>query len=280
MHRKNLKHLDLIRMIIDSEKRFLILSFLNERPHTLRELREKTNSSSQVLIPQLNKLSEKNLIFRKDREYVITEDGRILISSIVNSVENLQTFDEFYEFWTTHDLSPIPNFLLKRIWELKNSKILGLPPTNFFQPRREFIENVLNTQKFYGISCVYHPKYSELCIELLNKGREIKLILPEGIVARISKEYYEVVYEGISSRLLELYARHNLKLSCVLTDRYFSISLFYKNGEYDHSKALVSIDSTAIFWGENLLSYYFRNSIKVTPKMIKKYAKDRATISY
>ncbi|MDD5617348.1 MAG: DUF1724 domain-containing protein, partial [Candidatus Methanoperedens sp.] len=55
----------------------------------------------------------------------------------------------------------------------------------------------------------------------------------------------------------------DIRLACVVTDVFFSISLFYKNGVFDSRKDLVSFDGSALAWGEELFNYYRERSQKI-----------------
>ncbi len=55
----------------------------------------------------------------------------------------------------------------------------------------------------------------------------------------------------------------NAKVSFAVTDRFLSLSLFFKNGTFDPRNDLVGFDSSSIKWGEDLFKHYKENSIEI-----------------
>jgi predicted transcriptional regulator len=49
----------------------------------------------------------------------------------------------------------------------------------------------------------------------------------------------------------------------VVTDTYFSISLFYNSGVFDSKNDVVSYDPSARIWGERIFAYYRDRSEKI-----------------
>ena len=55
----------------------------------------------------------------------------------------------------------------------------------------------------------------------------------------------------------------DIKFSFVVTDTYFSISLFYNSGVFDSKNDVVSFDPSARKWGDRIFSYYLKQSEKI-----------------
>ncbi|WP_231582984.1 transcriptional regulator FilR1 domain-containing protein [Methanosarcina sp. MTP4] len=49
----------------------------------------------------------------------------------------------------------------------------------------------------------------------------------------------------------------------MVTDRFTSLSLFYKNGTFDPRNDLVGFDALAIKWGDDLFKHYKENSVEI-----------------
>ncbi|MGB9928696.1 MAG: hypothetical protein ACPK85_09865 [Methanosarcina sp.] len=115
---------DDVQAIYRSRLLIEILLSLNESNRKLSHLREITGSSSQALIPKLRELEADNLIEIKDHEYSLTQAGKILALGVSDSFAKVGTINKLKHFLSTHYIGGIPDFLLKDIGCLYESKIL------------------------------------------------------------------------------------------------------------------------------------------------------------
>jgi predicted transcriptional regulator len=53
------------------------------------------------------------------------------------------------------------------------------------------------------------------------------------------------------------------KVAFVVTDLFISVSLFFKNGIFDHVNDIVGFDPDSIEWGELLFDHYVKQSTPV-----------------
>ena len=130
-----------------------------------------------------------------------------------------------------------------RISELDDTQIIESGTEELFEPNKESLENILNSKKIMGISPIVHPVHPELYLQLLERGTEVSLILTRKVFDKLEKEYNDMLSRGLSFKNGSLYiSDEDIKLVCVATDVFFSISLFFKNGVFDSKQDLISFN--------------------------------------
>jgi predicted transcriptional regulator len=55
----------------------------------------------------------------------------------------------------------------------------------------------------------------------------------------------------------------DIKFAFVVTNKFLSLSLFFKNGIFDAQRDLISLDKSALKWGEALFNYYKERSEEI-----------------
>jgi len=140
-----------------SEKRKDVLFYLHyEGPKTLTEIKDQFNVSSPDILPRLREMEKFNLITRDEKSvYHITQTGSILAGKYKPLLDTIQVFEGHDGFWNTHDLTPIPYYLLDRIQELKECRVIKEEQGYVYDTHREFVKNVSSSKKFKGITTVF-----------------------------------------------------------------------------------------------------------------------------
>jgi predicted transcriptional regulator len=101
-------------------------------------------------------------------------------------------------------------------------------------------------------------------LTLAKKGVETSLILTPGVFQVIKEKYRNLLEEWLECKNAHLYIpSEDIKFSFVVTDTYFSISLFYTSGVFDSKNDVVSFEPSARNWGERIFSYYQKQSKKI-----------------
>ena len=248
---------DLLNVISSSDKRKKVLLLLLHGPKTLGEMRHSLNFTATGLLPQIRILEARNLVRQEGKEYGLTDIGQVIAMHLEPLVKTLETIEQKELFWKEHDTGAFPAGLLLRIGDLADSQILESSIEELFEPHKEFLENILKSSRIMGISPIVHPVYPEFFLKLAERGTDISLILTRKVFNKIEKEHYDKLAHGLSFNNGSLYvSEEDIKLASVVTDIFFSISLFFKNGVFDSRKDLVSFNKSALSWGEELFNYY------------------------
>ncbi len=249
--------ISLIDLAFLSEKRKDVLLLLEEGPKTGDEIKTALNVNSTSIMPQIKKLKEGRLIVQDDRNtYRLSEMGEIVVEKMEPLLDTVRVFEENYDYWTNHDFTAIPEFLLNRIDELGNYFMLEADLNRLFEVPEDFKNNLLQSRYVKMFLSYFNPLHVEIYDELARKGAEVCLILTEPVFDRMKKDYYEDLKFLMESKNIEIYiCDKNVTLKNVVTERFCSLVLFDKKGKFDHQR-LMSFDESALKWCEELFLHY------------------------
>jgi predicted transcriptional regulator len=115
------------------------------------------------------------------------------------------------------------------------------------------------------ISSSFSPAYPYKYIELARKGVRISIIITESVFERFETEYSEQLKDYIGMENTELFVCEDDIgfASSVVTDRFISLTLFYKNGMF-HNHAMMSFEMNALNWGGEMYHFFKNRSQEVT----------------
>ena len=246
----------LIDLAFLSEKRKDVLLLLEEGPKTGDEIKTALNVNSTSIMPQIKKLKEGRLIVQDKNTYRLSEMGEIVVEKMEPLLNTVRIFEENYDYWTNHDFTAIPEFLLNRIDELGNYFMLEADLNRLFEVPEDFKNNLLESRNIKIFLSYFNPLYIEIYSELIKKEADMCLILTEPVYDRMKKDYREDLKMLIESKSAEVYiCDKNVTLKDVVTERFCSLVLFDKKGKFDHQR-LMSFDESALKWCGELFSYY------------------------
>jgi predicted transcriptional regulator len=256
--------ISLIDLAFLSEKRKDVLLLLEEGPKTGDEIKTALNVNSTSIMPQIKKLKEGRLIVQDDKNtYKLSEMGEIVVEKMEPLLDTVRVFEENYDYWTNHDFTAIPEYLLNRIDELGNYFMLEADLNRLFEVPEDFKNNLLESKRVKMFLSYFNPLHVEIYSELARKGAEICLILTEPVFDRMKKDYYEDLKSLMESKNIEIYiCDKNVTLKDVVTERFCSLVLFDKKGKFDHQR-LMSFDESALKWCEELFLYYKEMSTRL-----------------
>jgi len=254
----------LIDLAFLSEKRKDVLLLLEEGPKTGDEIKTALNVNSTSIMPQIKKLKEGRLIEQDDRNtYKLSEIGEIVVEKMEPLLNTVRVFEENYDYWTNHDFTAIPEFLLNRIEELGNYFMLEPDLNRLFEVPEDFKNNLLESRHVKMFLSYFNPLHVEMYSELSRKGAEMCLILTEPVFDRMKADYHEDLKSLMESENVEVYiCDKNVTLKDVVTERFCSLVLFDKKGKFDHQR-LMSFDESALEWCGELFSYYKDMSMRL-----------------
>jgi predicted transcriptional regulator len=254
---------ELLNVISASDKRRNLLILLNSGPREWDEIKKILKVTSTGMLPQIKILEEENLIERDGRRFSLTPMGKVLTAYLEPLIRTMDIFDEQKKYWDEHNIDALPFELLLDIREIGSYQILETADEEIFGIS-EFLNNILHANMIKGISHTVHPRFPEFFLTLAKKGVPVSLILTPGVFRIIREKYRDALEEGIQIKTLTVYvSKKDIKFSYIITDTYFSLSLFYKNGMFDAKHDVISYDPSARAWGERVFSYYLKQSEKI-----------------
>lgn len=259
------KELDIISFILFSEKRKNLLLFLRNGSKTLDEIKESLNVTSSGIIPQLRKMEERGLIYRKNKNYSLTDIGLVIAKSFDRFNRIVETFEKNRKFWEDHEISGIPEEFLLRIYELGDYEIIEGDEANIFKPHEEYIKNLSKARWVRGVFPVLHPDYPKIIIMLARNGADISIIMPENVLKRIRENYLLELEKGLSYENVRFFVcNKKVEVAFTVTDFFLTLRLFMKDKTYDFYRNIMSYDKSALAWGYDLYRYFEKQSKLVT----------------
>lgn len=260
-----MKSKGLLSLLTFSEKRRDLLLFLLEQPSTLTNIRKKFDVSSPEIAPRIREMESANLMYKdpSTKMYTLTTTGKIIAKSFKPFVDMVDLIEKNEDFWNDHDLSGIPDYLLDRLADLKDCVFYVDRLENIYDSHKTFTENIANSNVIKGVSPIFFPSYPEFFTQLAEKDVPTTLILTQNIYDKVKNEHADRMRAYYDSKYTELYLLDSAKVAFVVTDVFFSMSLFFKSGNYDPRTDLICLDKTGIQWGNDLFEYYLSQAKKL-----------------
>ncbi len=253
----------LLSVLTFSEKRKGILFLLRENPKTLSDIRDYFGVRSPEILPRLKEMEAANLISRHDGIYRLTALGEVAATHYKPFLDTLTAIEVNEDFWREHDLVAIPETLLNRIQELKECRVVRDEHEHIYDTHKAFQENVFSSTRFVGFSSIFLPSHPPMFLELARNNIPISIILTPNVFFKIKSEHSTEIGEFLKYKHTSLHVYDNATIAFVVTDRFLSLSLFFKNGTFDTRNDLMGFDSSSIKWGEDLFKHYKENSIEI-----------------
>ncbi|WP_048153300.1 winged helix-turn-helix domain-containing protein [Methanosarcina sp. Kolksee] len=253
----------LIDLIFFSEKRKNLLVQLANGPMDINEIKEVLNVNSCALMPQIKKLKDMDMIVQKGSIYQLSDIGTVIVERMLPLKAVLDVFDGNKDYWSKHDRSPIPEHLIKKIDMLKKCN-LDEPDLDHLFEFPGYLRDKLNDSKtiksFYSYFCPDCPSIHAACAE---NGAEVHLMLDEKVYNRFKNDFTEEFNVLLENKVsLYIYSGKIRPSSFMVTDNFFMLKLFGKEGEFDHRK-ITSFTPGALEWGNELAQYYIDRSTKI-----------------
>lgn len=247
-----------VKYILTSSMRAKLLLAVYEIPKNLDELRNELKKPSATILHGLKELETINLVRKAQKYYELTSNGYLLTTNMIKLIENWYALGKSEEFWDNHDLSGIPDDIIKNIYLLKNAEYVNSTTSDLSIAFNSYIDMISKADKLQIILPIYSENHFKHIIDLLNKNKldELSLILSDEIYNSINNNelFKEELLENKKVKLNVI--KHNLKIFLTSSDEFMSLTLFFKDGHYDDSQILIGKDKNALKWAENLMKYY------------------------
>jgi len=257
-----------IQALFRSRLQIQILLALLDGNKTLANLREKTGSSSQALIPKIRGLESQILVEQRNYEYILTPLGKVLSERIIDFVSTIGAIRKHKDFWASHDLSGIPAPALSSIGKLVNSEITFDTTEDVIHVYTLYLKIVKEASYIYGASSVMSPGLAESLSERIMEGIPVELVVNPDAAEKLGHEPYGTPIKKLLSypNFKIWVTRIPLRVGLTVTDKCISLGLYKKDGKiYDSSSDIISMQPEAIKWGEDLFQYFKNHSDPFSP---------------
>lgn len=246
----------LIDVVFRSQKRIDLILLLGEEPRTMEEIKTLLEVSPTTILPQIKRLTDSDIVIQKNSSYELTDMGEQVFKK-VQSLVNVLTLLERDNYWIEHDLSGIPQYLLDRIGDLKDCKLVEADPSQIFEPRTELLNFFSSSHFLMVFSSFYRPEFLPLYTKLGRLESEVTLIFTESVLEKFLYNYERKIRKLSTMKNAELFVCNDgVKLAeLMVSDRGMMISLFDSNGRFYHNYMSCS-EPEAVNWAKELFEFY------------------------
>ena len=247
-----------IKFILTSSMRTQLLLSLYENSKNLDELRNELNKPSATILHGLKELENKNFIKKVQKYYTLTSNGLLLSINMIKLIENWNSVNNSKIFWNNHDLSDIPDELLKNIYLLKDVKYVNSTTSDLSKAFTTYTHLISTARNLKMVLPIYSENHFKHYIKLLNGKRLKYLELTVSKNLLRSMQMNELLNDAIiENRKVEIKCiKQDPNLFLTYSENFMSLTLFFNDGHYDDSQILVGKNSNALKWAEMLLEYF------------------------
>lgn len=247
---------ELIDVVFRSQKRRDLLLLLGEEPRTMEEIKTLLDVSPTAILPQIKRLTDSDLVIQKNGSYELTDMGDQVFKR-VKSLVNVLILLERNNYWIEHDLSGIPPYLLNKIGDLKDCKLVEPDPSQIFEPSTELLEFFSSSRYLMVFSSFYRPEFLPLYTRLARLGSDVTLIFTDSVLEKIMQNYEKKIRKFTTLQNTELFVCNDgVKLAeLMVSDRGMMVSLFDSNGRFYYDYMSCS-EPEAINWAKELFEFY------------------------
>ncbi|MDY9925805.1 helix-turn-helix domain-containing protein [Methanosarcina sp.] len=125
--------MNLIDLAVLPEKRRDILLLIERKPGSFEEIKSLLDITSASLRLHINKLLYSGLLEEKRGEYKLSCTAIPIIENLKGLLNSLACFEENMGYWKKHDLTPVPDFLLRRLEDLGRFELIESDASHMFE---------------------------------------------------------------------------------------------------------------------------------------------------
>ncbi|AKB36244.1 hypothetical protein MSSAC_1654 [Methanosarcina siciliae C2J] len=256
--------MNLIDLVALSEKRRDILLFIEKKQGSFEEIESSLDISSGSLRYHLKKLLDFGLLEEENGEYRLSEIAMPIIWNIKGLLDSLAFFEENIEYWNQHDLTSVPDFLLRRLEDLGRSELIKSNAEYLFEIPPEILENLRASEEISVFCSCLHPEIPLIYSEFTEKGLKFSLCVTEPVAERLFNQFPVETKKFQEAKNTELFVcSEDINLPIfVVTDRFIAMEFFLLSGK--RSKQFITFSETgALNWGRELHLHYTEISKKM-----------------
>ncbi len=234
-----------------------ILKELKSGPKSKNELKNCLKVSTSRITQILSMAKSMGLVDVSLDMYIITSKGLL----VLNAYEILENFDNICKTNSLNDyyLDDIPSYLLDRIYQLSNIKILD--ECDIFYTNKNFSKILIES---YSVKCytnVFCSEYIDLFSNLVESGKDVNIIVSKNVLKEILLNHKKELKDILKKSNIRFYiSNKDYKISLLILDTKLIISFYLKNKIFNYKKIFICNDEDCLDWGEELYSYILKNS--------------------
>ena len=243
-----------IRSLTTSPLKLRILERLKD-PINISSLAKFLNVPRDTVKPHIRSFVKAGLIEKDRKGYKLTVLGRIVLEKAIE-IEKILSIaeDDIGEFFKTHDLSCIPEDLMRDIHNLYGGYLIRT--VDPFEISEDWIKMLEDSSWVKGVSPVYHPEFPVIFTHLAEK-RNVILILTEDVFKKCTSKHPELLKRFL--KFGEMRVCSDARIAFVVAEKGFVMGL-YRGDVFDANCLFICKSNDAVQWGLKLFDYFYTKS--------------------
>lgn len=246
-----------IKFLAKSEIRLKILNELDKHPDNVQGLVKKTNIAYSSVSSNIGKLENHDYITKVENKYYINPMTQVYYKTLMDFKNSIELVNDYDSFWNKHNLNQLSITSIKRITDLKNSKLIETTPIDIYKTHNTIKNQIINSKNIKAIFPYLHPEYPNLIEGILKNNGTVELIVPKSIFKELLFRVNDNVRrKALRYKKLKVYSfKNDLNLYLTICDENMSLGLFKNDGSFDQNRVLVSNDEQSHEWAEELFNH-------------------------
>ena len=247
-----------VKYILTSNIRTKLILSVYESPKNLDDLRNELKKPSATILHGLKELENINLVQKTRKTYHLTSNGHLLATNMIKLIENWYAIHQNKDFWNSHDLTGIPDSLLKRMYLLKDVEYVTSTTSDLSNAFNRYIKLIGTSDDLKIILPIYSENHIKQLIKNLSDGKikHLELIVSDNVLSSIKRKK---TFEDslLNNENVEIHCiKSNPKLYLTCCEEFMSLTLFFKDGYYDDSQILIGKTDESKEWSQWLFDYF------------------------
>ena len=249
-----------IKFLAKSEIRLKILSELDKKPNNVRGIAKKTSIAYSSVSNNIGKLENHNYITKVENKYYINPMTQVYFKTLMDFKNSVDLVNNYDAFWNKHNLNQLSITSIKRITDLKNSRLIETTPIDIYKTHNTIKNQIMDSKNVRAIFPYLHPEYPDLIENVLKNDGTVELIMPKNILKELMLRIDDnVKRKSIRNEKLKIYSfKQQIHLYLTICDENMSLGLFKNDGSFDQNRVLVSNDKQSHTWAEELFNHIKR----------------------
>lgn len=247
-----------LKYILTSTMRSKLLLTIYEYPKNLNDLRNELEKPSATILHGLKELETKNLVKKVKKSYELTSNGYLITTNMIKLIENWYSVNKSKLFWNNHDLSDIPEDLLKNVYLLKDAQYVNSTTSDLSNAFNTYIKLISQAEELKIVLPIYSENYFKQLIKILNgkKLKKLELIIDRNLKKSMEQNEYFKTSILNNEKVKITCIEQKTKIFLTFSQEFVTLTLFFKDGHYDDSQILIGNDKNALKWAKTLYKTY------------------------
>lgn len=246
-----------IKFLAKSEIRLKILNELYEKPDSVRGIVKKTKITYSSVSSNIVKLEKNNHIQKIKSKYHVTPMAEVYLKTLMDFKNSVDMVNDYDSFWNMHNLNQLSINSIKRITDLKDSKLIETTPIDIYRTHNTIKNQMADSNNVKAIFPYLHPDYPELIEGILKNKGSVELIVPQSIFKELMfRMNGKIRKNAIKRKKFKIYrSKEDLNLYLTICDTAMSLGLFKSDGSFDQNRILISDNQKSYNWASELFEH-------------------------